>query len=241
MATAMRCEEAEQLIALAVLGALERDGAGGLESHLATCAGCRETVRAFRRAAAVLPQSLEEATPSRQLRRRLMGAVYAGSATAPARPRRVAGLWRRVPQARGFTLAAALAAAAAVALAVWGATRGPAAQTETFAVVPAAAPASAHGELTYFPGQGRSVLTVSGLGAPSRDGSAAVYEVWLVPRSGAPAPAAFMSPVPGSGSWTAVVSGDLRGYQAIAATVEPPGGEPQPTGAQEFVVPLSQT
>ena len=237
----MRCEDAEELIALASLGALEREDAGGLEAHIATCEACSATARDFRRAVTLLPDSLELATPSRQLRRRLMAAVYAGSAQAPPRRRLLPDLWRRLPQSRAFTVVAAGATAAAVALAVWGATRGSGPQAQTFAVVPAAAPAGAHGSLTVFPGESRSVLTVTGMPAPVRDGGPAVYEVWLVPHSGMPVAVAFMTQVPGSGSWTAAISGDVLRYQAVAATVEPPGGEAQPTGAQEFVVPLAQS
>src|SRR5579864_8308419 len=110
----MRCEDAEELIALAALGALEREDAGGLEAHLASCESCSAAAADVRRAVALLPDSLELATPSRQLRRRLMGAVYAGSAQAAPRRRLLADLWRRLPQSRGFTVLAAGAVGAAV-------------------------------------------------------------------------------------------------------------------------------
>ena len=236
MADVTSCREAEELLALAALGVLEPAHAGQLERHLAGCSRCTRTAVDFRRAAAMLSDSLEPVKPPRELRRRLMAAVYASSGRpAPRRPLWRAA-WERIPQGRAFSAAAAVALVAAVVLATWGATRGAPPRPLTYAVVPTASDPSVHGQLIYYADTSRSVLTVSGLSANANSG---VVEVWLVPRSGDPIPAAFLTPVPYSGSWTAAISGDVRSYKTVAATSEPPGGRPLPTGPQLFSVDLS--
>ena len=238
MADVMTCAEAEELIALAVLGVLEPASSSDIEHHLSTCSRCRETARAYRRATSILPASLEPAKPSRELRRRIMTEVY--SSARVERPHRLTlgSIWRRVPQARAFTLAAAATSVAAIILGVWGATHTPGA-AQTFAVAATTNQPGAHGQLTYFPSSARSVLTVAGIDARSGP-NASVVEVWLVPRSGPPVLAAFLTPIPQTSFWTAVISGDLLAYKMVAATTEPPGGRPAPTGPEIFSVALPQ-
>ena len=240
MARAMSCAEAEELIALAVLGVLETSSSGDIEHHLSTCSHCRETARAYRRASSVLPASLEPAKPSRELRRRIMTEVYSSARTE--RPHRLTAgaIWRRVPQARAFTVAAVATGVAAVVLGVWGATHTPGA-AQTFAVAATTNQPGAHGQLTYFPNSARAVLTVAGIDAGTGANASSVVEIWLVPRSGPPVPAAFLTPVPQTSTWTAVITGDLLTYKMVAATTEPVGGRPSPTGPEIFSVGLSQS
>lgn len=239
MADVITHAEAEELAALAVLGALEPQSRARLEHHLDGCAQCRATAQGYARAVSVLPDSLEPATPSPELRRRVLAAVY-GEQRPQRRAWGLRSLWNRLPQGRAFTAAAALAAAAAIALAVWGGTRGGPSE-QHFAVVPTAVQASAHGQLTYFPDASRAVLSVSGLSGPGAvDAASRVYEVWLIPRQGAPVAAAFLTPVPQTSTWTAVLTGNVLSYRTIATTIEPPGGTVQPTGPQVFSVALSQ-
>ena len=79
----------------------------------------------------------------------------------------------------------------------------------------------------------QAVLTVRGL-APLP--ASQVYEVWLIPAHGMPTGVAFLSPNPANNGWTAVVNGSLAGYDTIAATNEPVGGSPAPTGSQVSAV-----
>ena len=240
MADAMSCAEAEELIALAVLGVLEPESSSHIEHHLRTCGHCRETARAYRRATSILPVSLEPAKPSPELRRRLMTEVY--SSAHADRPHRLTleSIWRRIPQARAFTLAAVATSVAAIVLGVWGATHTPGA-AQTFAVAATTNQPGAHGQLTYFPNSARAVLTVAGIEASSGANASNVVEVWLVPRSGPPVPAAFLTPIPQTSTWTAVIAGDLLAYKMVAATSEPPGGRPAPTGPEIFSVALPQS
>ena len=83
-----------------------------------------------------------------------------------------------------------------------------------------------------------SILTVHGLAALPRS---QVYEVWLIPAHGAPKGVAFLTPDPSGGVWTAVVNGSLAGYTGIAATNEPSGGSPGPTGAQVLIGQLRES
>jgi anti-sigma-K factor RskA len=66
-------------------------------------------------------------------------------------------------------------------------------------------------------------------------------EIWLVPHNGAPVPAAFLTPIPQTSTWTAVIAGDLLTYKMVAATTEPVGGRPSPTGPEIFSVALPQS
>src|ERR1700680_432377 len=146
-----------------------------------------------------------------------MTEVYA-SARAD-RPHRLTleWIWRRIPQARAFTLAAVATSVAAIVLGVWGATHTPGA-AQTFAVAATTYQPGAHGQLTYFPSSARSVLAVAGIDARSGPNASSVVEVWLVPRTGPPVPAAFLTPIPQTNTWTAVIAGDLLAYKMGAAT-----------------------
>ncbi|MBV8301701.1 MAG: anti-sigma factor, partial [Candidatus Dormibacteraeota bacterium] len=66
-----------------------------------------------------------------------------------------------------------------------------------------------------------------------------VYELWLIPRNGAPVAAAFLAQSPLSGSWTAGVHADMAQYVSMAATLEPAGGSRSPTSAQLLSVQLA--
>jgi len=245
VAGTVNCAEFEELMALAALDVLPAGDGAALEEHLSHCAACRRTARAFQRTAAALPESLDLLQPPAALRRKLLTAVYAGHPEMRKRRSVIWKLWRRVPQARGFTLVAAGAAAAAAALAVWGASRPnpPAtAQAQTFAVNPTTADPGATGELVYDPSTRASVLTVSGLpptgGTPGA--SPRVFEVWLIPAGGRPVPAALLSRAPEQTAWTAVLASDALRYRSIAATIEPAGGTLAPTGLEVFSVSLTR-
>ena len=235
MAAELTCAESQELLAFAVLGVLQETESVPLESHLQQCAVCRAAGREFRSTAAMLPETLELLQPPASLRRKLLAEVYAG---APRRPRRAwwVSLWRRIPASRPLSVAAAGAAAAAVVLGVWGATRSTTASPRNFAVVGTTSEPGARGTLVYYPSTTESVVTVSGLPQPT----AAVYELWLIPSGGAPHAAGFLTLSPMTHVWTAAIQGDLAQFTSVAATAEPVGGSAKPTGAQLFSVQLTQ-
>jgi anti-sigma-K factor RskA len=240
------CEHIEELLALASVDALEpRDVDVDISAHLATCASCRRAAAAYTAAVSTLPDSLAELEPRARLRRALMARVY-GEAAATAPARRVPllrRLWQRLPAGRGFTVAAGLAAAAAVVLGIWGGTRptATASPIATIAVTGTTSEPSANGTISYNPQTERAVLTVQGLPGPDAAGTPGqhVYEVWLIPSSGAAVPAAFLTLQPDGRTWTAVMSGDMSRYRTVAATIEPAGGSPAPTGAEVLTASLS--
>lgn len=234
------CQQADVLAAALSVGSIDANDQEALLQHLAGCAACRRVAGEYMAAAARLPLALEPVLPSPELRGRLMRAVYAEAAqakeqSAKARPSTWwARAWQVLPASRGFTVAAAAAAVAVIALASWKVTSGQPAAPPSVAVALAATQAAphAHGVLTYDRGSRDAVLTATGLPSPSSVvAGRAVYEVWLIRSNGSAVAAAYLSHNP-DGTWSAAVHGDLSAYSVVAATPEPAGGSPTPTGAK---------
>lgn len=224
MADAMSHEEVTDLLALDFVGALEASDRAAMESHLATCARCRDVAAEYANLAALLPAALEPVPPPARLRRNLMAQVYAEATAAPSVP-----WWRRliaaIPANRSFTVVAAAAVVAAIAFGIWGTGRTGAPTPVAYMV----SGTTATGNLDVGSGGAPAVLTVKGLQPLP---STKVYEVWLIPPQGSPKGVAFLSAGPNGGAWTAVVPGSLAGYKSIAATVEPAGGSPTPSNTE---------
>jgi anti-sigma-K factor RskA len=243
------CQDADVLAAALSVGAIDAPDQAPLQHHLSECADCRRVAGEYLAAAARLPIALEPMQPSPELRGRLMRAVYAEAEQAG---RRVASahaapwwrrLWTELPGGRGFTVLAAGAMAALIAVTSWSVisrqSSAPAAVT-----VPLAATASApqaRGQLVYQRGGGEAVLTVTGLPPPvTLAGGGAVYEVWLVRPDGSAVAAAYLSHQP-DGTWSAAVPGDMSRYSKVAATVEPPGGSSAPSGVRVIQATLTSS
>lgn len=241
------CEQVEEVLALASLGALDRDDVNvDVHRHLAGCDSCRRAAQSFSAMVATLPEALPPVTPPAHLRNRIMAEVYADAARAPAprRRSRLRRLWGALPAGRGFTIAAGLAAAAAVVLAVWGASRpsgtAPQATSRTFQIAGTAAAPQATGALYYDAATTRAVLLVHGLQPPTTSGGPRrAYEVWLIPAQGAPVAAGFLTLQPDGQTWAAALSGNAEAYRQVAATIEPAAGSAQPTGAKVVTGTLS--
>ena len=237
MAEAMNCVEAEGHLALASVGALEGADRADLDRHLAGCDACRSLAARNADAVALLFGALDPVAPPPRLRRSLMAQVYAeavGDARAPRRSR-----WRllldRIPASRALSVVGAGAMAAAIGLLVWQNTGGRpvvAPEEVSYRVMGTTADPGASGMLTFDPAQSISELSVRGLPQLPATGTAEpqVYEVWLIPGAGKPVPAGFLTLQPSGGTWTALLSADIRKYQTVAATIEPYGGSPGPTG-----------
>ena len=243
MAQSMTCIESEELLALAGLGVLRRTENVSLDDHLRGCAQCREAAARYQQAVALLPNGLEPMQPPAELRRSLLQTVYTEARPARASQRRwFARLWS-LPRRRVFSLAGATTAAAALAVAAAVVIHPSASSQHTYAVFGTTSDPAAHGTLTYDPGSQQAVMSVSGLpalvsvaGAPPQ-----VYEVWLVRAGGAALGAAFLEQSPTATSWTAVIHADLAKVVAVAATAEPSGGSPQPTGPQLLTVQVTRS
>jgi anti-sigma-K factor RskA len=232
MADAVSHEEVADLLALDAVGALEPSDREIIERHLATCATCTQAAAQYADVASMLPAALDPAAPPARLRRNLMAQVYAEASAPAALP-----WWRRlvaaIPANRGFTAVGALAVVAAIAFGIWGAAgRSSAPAPVTYTV----SGTTATGTLDVNSSGTQGVLMVKGLEAlPATE----VYEVWLIPREGAPKGVAFLSPGLNGGPWTAVMQGNMAAYKSIAATVEPAGGSPTPSDTEVLSGQLS--
>ena len=243
MGQALTCTESEELLALAGLGVLVRAEQAPLDEHLGGCAHCRGAAARYQQAVALLPNGLEPMEPPAEVRRSLMQAVYVEA--RPTRPEkrrwyaRLSSLSRR--RVFSFTGAATALAAVAVVLAV---TLHPAASAEhTYTVFGTTSDSAGHGTLTYYSSSQQALMSVSGLpplvsvaGAPPQ-----VYEVWLVRAGGSAQGVAFLEQSPTATSWTTVIHADLAHVVAVAATAEPAGGSPQPTGPQLLTAQVSRS
>jgi anti-sigma-K factor RskA len=234
------CQQADVLAAALSVGSIDAGDQATLLQHLGGCAQCRSIAGEYMAAAGRLPMALEPVAPSPELRGRLMRAVYAEAAQARERAPQGGAtswwgrLWRAVPASRGFTLAAAATAVALIGLATWGVAgrNQPTPTTVAVALAATSAAPHAHGELTWDRSGGVAVITASGLPSPaSLVAGHSVYEVWLVRANGSAVGAAYLSQGP-DGTWSAALHGDMTKYAAVAATPEPPGGSPQPTGTR---------
>ncbi len=69
--------------------------------------------------------------------------------------------------------------------------------------------------------------------------SGKIYEMWLIPKTGKPAPAGlFQSSAEGSATHLQKVAVDLAATKAVAVTLEPAEGVPQPTSTPLIVAGL---
>jgi anti-sigma-K factor RskA len=238
MADALTCAESEEMLALAALGVLPSADSAEVEHHLAGCATCRETSRAYQRATFALPESLDLLAPRAELRRQLLTAVYSSAAGGRLRRRRLRSLWQLIPQSRAATLVAAAGVAAAVVLGVWGATRSTAPPAQTFPVMATTYAPAVQGDVTYYASTARTVVSVSGLPEPPAGSGLSVFVLWLIPQAGSPTPAAFLTRAPQGAVWTAVVRGDLSRYKSLAATAETNPAANAPSGPEVFSVTI---
>jgi anti-sigma-K factor RskA len=88
----------------------------------------------------------------------------------------------------------------------------------------------------YSKSQDAVVFVLDGVAPPSAD---TVYQLWLMPASGAaPVPAGTLSPGEVQPT-TTIVLDDVGSMSNLAVTVEPPGGSPQPTSQPFAVLQLS--
>jgi anti-sigma-K factor RskA len=93
---------------------------------------------------------------------------------------------------------------------------------------------NASGEVVYVPQNNTAFLTVRNLPAAP---AGRAYQVWFVPQGGQPVDAGLLAPAPSQAATR--LQADLGQYQAIAVSVEPTGGSPQPTGPIVLLAPLS--
>ncbi len=235
----MNCEEVEDLIAAYALGALPVDALSEIGEHLASCANHPEAAH-LRAVAASLSITAPEMEPPPDLKARLMEAIGAEAAEpAKVQPRGgVLGWLRGVVRQRAvpYALAAALAVVVAV-LVVWlAAFRG--GEGHELLVREFGQPGAVNGHVVYDSDNKTLLVSAFGLDPLPADKS---YQLWAI-RGTQPASIGLLEPLEQpageiEGIWT-FDNVDLGGVDAIAVTVEPLGGSPQPTSEPIFAAEL---
>ena len=223
--------DAHELIApyaLDALGATEREE---FEAHLRTCERCRAELPALREAAAAMAFAAEAPAPPDRLRGRILDAAQAErSNVVPLRP------WKTVAYvASGI---AAVAAAIAIGLGIWGVSLSNDldAQRQASALLAdpnaqAVSVRGADGRLVVSP-DGQAALVVSLGAAPAGK----TYEAWVI-RDGQATPAGTFEP--DGGRATHVLDEPVAAGETVAVTLERDGGVDAPSGDPLLTATLS--
>lgn len=197
------------------------------EQHVAACAACQQEVREFRATADRMATTVAFLPPP-SLRTSVLSAIGDVRQEAPTvvvRPLRRSPKWL-----------APLAIAAALVLA-FGIVRTATTRSNTLTAasvinakdvreVVLTAPGGVQTKAYVSVSKDRVVVTADGM-EPAKDGKS--YQLWLIGSSGPPEPAGFMEPSAGGKHVAVLLNGKLSGHQKVAITVEPAGGNPQPT------------
>jgi anti-sigma-K factor RskA len=219
--------ELHELSAAYALDALDPRERDEFERHLSGCERCREDVAALTETAAALAYAAPPAEPPARLREQLLQRVRSEQQTAIVIP------FRRRRVELGLVGALAVAAAAAVALAVWAgsldgrlgneqAARARSDQAVSVLGDPLAtrrALRGARGELVVAR-TGSGVLVLPGLASPP---SGKTYEAWVI-AGGVARPAGLFSD-----GRAVVLDRPVVGRDVVAVTVEPKHGSQHPT------------
>jgi anti-sigma-K factor RskA len=243
-------------LALYALGSLEGEERVALEKHLSDCAACRRELEALRGDLAVLALSVPLAAPPPQARQRLLKAIAKEPRRAPASPARQPRSW--------WGLAPSLAVAAlAVITLVFGLQNAnmrrdiskleyqnaeelsglmhatEIVQTLTdanaahFTLSAAQTPPRPQGKAIYARDRHSLIFLASNMPAlpPQK-----IYELWLIPVSGAPIPSGLFTP-DAHGSATVLNPPLPSGVEAktFAVTMEPQEGSAAPTSTPIMV------
>jgi anti-sigma-K factor RskA len=210
-------DDTHSLVAPYALDALDAEEERVFEQHLASCERCREELAGLREAAASLAYGAVGPAPPAALKKRIM-------AEASAERTNVVSLPGRRSWAVPLGAAAALAAAVALGLGVWSATR-PAARDPFASVLaqPGAklVPMGARGAVAVAP-DGSAALALSLPPAPAGK----TYETWVI-EDGTPTRAGLFSGREGASVQD--VDHPVRRGAVVAVTLERSGGVDKPT------------
>jgi hypothetical protein len=229
---------------LYVLGVLEPEAAAEIDEHVADgCSYCREHLQDATLLASAMVGLADVRKPPVSLRKRLLDSV--------GQPRRRSNLW----------LAVAALSAACLSLAVysfWAANAVHSLQSQIAAVRDERNELRSAVEILSQPGtrtvqfgvaenvpHGRAFVTPSGgivfVGSQlPRIAADRAFELWLIPKQGAPRPAGVFRPND-RGNFVNVArrSVNVSDLQALAVSVEPLQGSAAPTTTPILVVPLA--
>jgi len=240
-------DEIEDLLAAFVLGATDPQEEALVREHLEGCSTCTSTVQRLRRALGAVPLAAETVAPPQRLRHQILSAAGASRAPEFATPRRARVLRLRPRAARlkpaGRGWRSAVAAAAIVSFAL-GAGLGlgfgrsiapqpaPASAVAQYSLSGSGAMSGAQGRVFELKQQGLTLVEFSNLPDLA---AGKVYELWLIPSQGQPAPGGVFKPDPG-GSHVAVLARNLQGLTALAVTAEVgPNGTSAPSEQPQLI------
>ena len=248
-------EQYAEDLALYAVGALEAGSCAQLEQHLRECPACRRELATLRGDASLLALSVSGPAPPQRARERLLAAIASDSkeqeryARAPLfAPRRP--WWSFAP-----AFAALVLAVFAIFLQRENANLRRAneeivvqlneakTQNQHYRDIGALVEAEdavhvsmvstntpmPHANTIYRPKTGQLLLMASNL-QPLPAGM--TYELWLIPKSGAPMPCGLFKPDAQGSAMMMHMPNKSAGIeaQAFAITMEPEGGSPGPTG-----------
>jgi anti-sigma-K factor RskA len=242
----MTCEELKESYELYALGVLDGEEKSEMDAHLGRgCAECRKNLNEALAMNAVVLSLAPEAAPPARLKRRILAGVgiertqWGWAALLAAACMMVIAVWLSVLE-RGR--AGELADARQMILQISGERdrmqqalsflNQPETQQVGFGKGQAAPP---RGNVFVNPRSG-VLLIASNL--PDLT-AGRTYEMWVIPKGGAPRPAGLFQSVSGTALHILAGPVDVASLGAVAVTVEPQSGSPAPTTTPIIVAPVS--
>jgi anti-sigma factor RsiW len=217
-----------------LLGALDAGEQAAFEGHLAGCEECRAEVDRLRVAAEALPRSVDPFPPPESLKRSLMEAVRAESASDVSEVARrplierlgIAGFLSRMrPEVAWASAAFVLVVGIALGVAIGQLSGGGDDKRVISAVVDRTRVANASATLVVpDDGDGPAQLRVTGLPKPK---SGQVYEIWL--KRGDQVQPGPLFAVNSQGEGVGAIPDDLAGVTTVLVTRERTGGATKPS------------
>jgi len=243
----MTCEELKELVDLYSLGLADGGEKAEIDEHLARgCATCHNNLKGALAMSSTLLTFIPGVAPPKRLKRRIMAAIgversgWGWAAALAAACMLVVAVWISVEERRR---ASELVEARRTVLEV-SAQRDRLRQALSFLDDPSTLPVS-FGKDRPAPPRGNvfvharlGVLLIASNMPPAVSGR--TYEMWLIPKGGAPRPAGLFQSEP-AGTALHMLSGpvDTSTLGAVAVTVEPESGSPAPTTTPIIVAPVA--
>src|SRR5215208_2893109 len=228
------------------IGSLDAEERSRVEEHLQSCWACRNESNAYQTVAGELSFAAPVASPSPELRNRLMQRVQStrpahtrerASAPVPARP-----FWERLLPVWGLASLFLIIGLAASSFILWQRMN----QLE-FATAPGGMRAVPLSATDNAPNATGFVL----ISADGEDGALVVdglppleenqqYQLWLIRDGQRTSGAIFSTDEKAYGGTRIRAPRPLTEYSAVGITIEPAGGSPQPTGKRVLAGTLPQ-
>ncbi|GAC1654537.1 MAG: anti-sigma factor [Candidatus Dormibacteraceae bacterium] len=243
----------ENDVAAYVLGAAVPEETESIRAHLEGCGSCRELAGRLQRAVDALPLATETIQPPARLKAKIMAAAAASprSVVAPPTRARVLQLPRVRPNrwsefASSFRysseVAVAALAVAVLGLGAWNVSllrnQMPVGQPQVLRTTVTGQGQMIGSQAKVIDLRDQGVALVSFSHMPSV-GTDKVYELWLINSAGNPEPGGVFRPDV-DGSKILVLAKNLKGYRAIAVTIEQgPDGTQAPTQPSTFTGPVA--